>query len=204
MGNSLNPTPDAWTLFRSMFKDGDEVVITTDEDEFHWGVLTIGDLGCDVKRPGHKPVYLEWDVIRFMAPDGFPVKKLMGADGHKSIMGLDTRDTRRAIRQAFTFDFCTKCGHRHQNGKGKWCDVCRGTARLRPKRQRDGFVYRFGDPFEVHFNRAVLLNPGNNFATLGWEIDDYTYSWQWEEVLVIDGQALLWDIPTIYVAAEAA
>lgn len=81
----------AWELFDRTFKEGDDVIVVMDDDSWAWGQL---------KDPGPEGVLLErgtltknvfWDEIRFMCHDGFPVKKLKGADGSASIIRLPSQ-----------------------------------------------------------------------------------------------------------------
>jgi len=77
---------DAWTLFHSLFKKGDEVWLITDEDDFIFGkLLDFCDEACKLRFLG-KVVHFRWDCIRFMSHDGFPVRSLHGADGSRSIL----------------------------------------------------------------------------------------------------------------------
>lgn len=94
------PTWSAWKLYWSMFKDGDEVVIITDDDKLYWGELETHNDGIELIIIRGPSRHYSWDQIRFMSHDGFPVKKLMGADGGKSIEKLDTTDTQKVIRAA--------------------------------------------------------------------------------------------------------
>lgn len=77
---------DAWTLFHSLFKKGDNVWLITDEDDFIWGkLLAFNNEECALRFKG-KEVWFRWDCIRFMSHDGFPVRALTGADGSRSIL----------------------------------------------------------------------------------------------------------------------
>ncbi len=77
---------DAWTLFHSLFKEGEEVWLITDEDDFIWGeLLEFNDEECALYFRGRK-VWFRWDCIRFISHDGFPVRSLTGADGSRSIL----------------------------------------------------------------------------------------------------------------------
>ncbi len=77
---------DAWTLFHSLFKKGEEVWIITDEDDFIFGkLLDFCDSGCQLLSSG-RTIHFRWDCIRFISHDGFPVRSLHGADGSRSIL----------------------------------------------------------------------------------------------------------------------
>ena len=179
-------TPDAWRLFWNTFKQGEHVVIVTDVDEFFWGRLgkVTGD-GLMLDNPEvfggkfiSKRVFL-WDEIRFMAHDGFPVRRLMGADGSKSIERINTGETYNQIRQLLktpspSVDY-ELIGHGDVGSP-------LGTA-------------VFGDPFIIEGVSMKLLNPGNAGGEY-WE--DHPY----EEVIVCkakDGaMGLLYELSTIY------
>ena len=85
---SEGPKVDMWAEFVFMFNQGDEVVLVTDEDEIKQGRLQY-DLGSDyftLKRVLGRDEVLSWDIVRFIAHDGMPVKKLRGADGSASLL----------------------------------------------------------------------------------------------------------------------
>jgi hypothetical protein len=179
--------PKGWQLFESCFKLGDEVVVVDVFDQFWWGLLDgITDFGCLLLRPGVEPKSLTWDDVRFMAHDGFPVRRLIGADGSATIEKLDTTDTQRAVRKALALEY--------------------------PK-QKPYVPARavFGDPFDVEAASAKLYHPGNSgpgYWSRFWNGREYhsedhrEAGYETEEVLVLtakDGaKAELWDLTTIY------
>ncbi len=68
---------DAWTLFKKVFKKGDEVLLVLEDDKFVFGKLVDWDDGsCLIKKTSGKSRWLPWEEIRFMSHDGFPVKLL--------------------------------------------------------------------------------------------------------------------------------
>jgi len=175
--------PKGWELFESCFKEGDEVVVIDEDDRFHWGKAAFNEQGFALYRPGKATAFL-WDQVRFMAHDGFPVRKILGADGSTSIELLDTEDTQEAIREVLTEEFSGK----------------RISARL-------------GDPFDVEDVVAKLFHAGNsgpNYwnrfynSVLGryFSEDHREAAWEREEVILLESRdgakAELWDIPTIY------
>jgi len=175
-----------WTLFNSHFKEGDDVVAIDGDDQFHWGKLeSIIETGCTLShRPGRVRKELKWDEIRFMAHDGFPVRKVLGASGSASIEKIDTTNTQKAIHQLLKSEFPHKTP---THG-------------------------RFGDPFDFEAADTKIYNPGNsgpNYWARFWnELTGYfsnqhrELAYANEECLVLtskDGaKAQLWDIPTIY------
>lgn len=71
----------AWELFDRTFSTGDDVIVITEEDEWAWGKLRdIDDHGALLQRR-NRYYKIYWSDIRFMCHDGFPIKKLKGADG---------------------------------------------------------------------------------------------------------------------------
>lgn len=69
----------AMAIYRSAFKDGEQVVVEDDDGEFIWGTLSTRDDGITITRPHGKPNRkLEWKQITFMAHDGFPVSEIVG------------------------------------------------------------------------------------------------------------------------------
>ncbi len=182
--------PKGWQLFESCFEKHDEVVAIDVFDVIHWGRLEdITDYGCELVRPGGHRQQLSWDDIRFMAHDGFPVRKILGADGSSTIERLDTADTQAAIRHSLGMEF--------------------------PRRQLSRL--RFGDPFDVEPTEARLFHSGNSgldywgkFAgPCGYYSEAHReLGHENEEVLVLrskDGaMAELWDMTTIYMVEIGA
>ena len=193
----LNVTPDAWRLFYNLFKEGDAVVIVADNDEFLWGKLDrVRPDGCVIKNNSYSREYYEmnyfvpWNEIRFMAHDGFPVKKLMGADGSKSIELLSgLSDIPTAIRASLWSP--NRKTLREQEGE----EFRRTHIWVVDDDGGGGFhSASFGDPFYVENISMTLLNKGNT----GEKYEDDLY----EEVIVCksrDGaMGLLYDLGTIY------
>jgi len=212
---------DAWTLWDSMFKEGDNIILITDDDEFKWGKIKRATEGSLDLKTGQRPVeVIDWDDIRFMAHDGFPVKKLMGADGSQLIEQLDTTNTQKTIRQALEAKRCPRCrkfvlvdslrpvkykaySRWSRTRKPRWdrehieCKKCR-SRKGNPDGdifERNPFTLVVGDPFLIENVDAILMNAGNLWKP-GFE------SWMYEETFVLqakDGaQGLLWGLPTCY------
>lgn len=126
-------TMDAWELYNEMFKDGNKVVIVTEDDELVWGELQTEKDGCFIHRPNLKGRLCRgkkyyWHQIRFMSNDGFPCSQLLGADGSKSIEYEDPAD--KLIREAFDREYEPRV------------------------------TTVFGDPFIIEDVSAKLYNPG--------------------------------------------
>ncbi len=76
--DKASPTKKAWEVFRSVFTDGENVVLETSSGRFHYGKLRAElDRVVLTRLSGVRRV-VDWDDIEFMAHDGFPVGKLMG------------------------------------------------------------------------------------------------------------------------------
>ena len=186
--NNLNRS--AWIEFNDMFKNNDDVVIVTDDDEFIWGKLTIGYNGCELKSLNKKKKFYSWDIVRFIAHDGFPVKKLKGADGSASIELLDTSKKVEYIRAIH--------GNSLKLKRKKVLEKLE-LSKLKPKSDEPWVDFRnyitFGDPFLIEgIKETVLINIGNSC----WSFSDTKY----EETLILKANngtgGLLYDLPTIY------
>ncbi len=187
------PDPTGKDLFDACFEEGDEVVVIDIDDNLWWGRLkNITTRGLEVRKGGWVRSFigdkkkLEWDDIRFMAHDGFPVRKLMGADGSRTIEKLDTRETRTAVRAALKQEFPSQ-----------------------PERR----TVRFGDPFDAECVSTRLYHPGNSGPEYWDQFYNRTLQQYYspehrqeafdkEEVIVmeaVDGaKAELWDLTTLY------
>jgi len=135
-------TKNAWDLFHSMFKDNEDIVVIDEYDNVYWGKILVEktdpDMGFHLKRINGKTKFFYWHDIRYMGQDGFPLRKLKGADGSASIE--KEKSVENEIRtQVVTLQ----------------------TEKPRRKRRRSPFVSVFGDPFMVENCTAELFNPGN-------------------------------------------
>lgn len=136
---------DAWKIYNKCFKDGDTVIIVTEDDGVYYGILKTEETGCYIRRKnsfkklqnGH---LFEWEIIRFMAHDGFPCKQLLGADGHPSIE--KERSENQKIRAAFQ------------------CEYGLETTLV------------YGDPYLIENVTAVLHNSGNTGDKYWDELDE--------------------------------
>ncbi len=205
----MDVTPDAWRLFYHTFKEDEEVVVVCDNDEFLWGRLhSIKADGCVVRRYtgargyydkwNYEDYFVPWDEIRFMAHDGFPVRKLMGADGSKSIEQLDTTDIQKAIRQSLWTPTHNNLETIKREEKVAEDEEYWKTHPYPYSGDDDGEAPHsavFGDPFFIEGVSMELLNKGNG-GHEGW--DDHLF----EEVLVCQAKdgamGLLYDLTTVY------
>lgn len=162
------PKIDALDLFKECFKDGDVVVIVTEDDSVYYGKLkTEGDLGCYIKRKNYKNMLqnghlFRWEEIRFMAHDGFPCSQLLGADGKKSIEKEKSKDSK--IRRAFQYEFGI------------------------------GSTIVFGDPFIIESVDSILYNPGNTGDNYWDELDEEVIKMTSKDGAI----GCLWDLSTIF------
>ena len=167
---------NAWDLYHSSFKKGDEVIIVDDEDKAHYGkIVEVHRDSLFFKNRGMR--CLDWLNIRFMANYGFPIKELHGADGSSSIELLDTSDLQKTIRlNTRQLDDLSTLHHVEL-----------------PEHNVELVI---GDPYLIENVEAKIVNTGNS----GWNhwLHDH------EESLVLiakDGaMGLLYDIPSVYFA----
>jgi len=172
-------TKNAWDLFHSMFKDGEDIIIIDEWDRVFWGKILVHtkdpDLGFYLQRTHKKKRFFEWDQIRYMGQDGFPLRKLKGADGS------DTIELEKSVEKEI----------RKQISK----------LQLRPPEiiVREPFLVKikssvFGDPFMIENCSAELFNPGN-YGMQHYLEDE-------EECLVLKADngavAQLYNLPYIY------
>lgn len=169
---------DNWTLLRNMFKEGDEVVLVLEDDTFAWGALRTLNEGVELYRQACRTKFYPWEIVRFMAHDGFPVRKVTGPPSDDIIEDLDTVGVQRAVRGLLDA--------------------------AKPKRKpRTGGWSRtsglgFGDPYLIEGVSAALYNRGRVSAP----------GEAYEETIVMrspeGARGLLWDVPTIFEFVEAA
>lgn len=186
---------DAWSLYHTMFKNGDEVVLVLEDDEFTWGKIVRAEKEKIVlKSLTDKEEKIHWDDVRFMAHDGFPVKQLFGADGSHLIEQLDTTNTQKAIRQAFSAKTCPRCD-KPAVSLDAWnnCPKCVERGYSSPAFRGVSTRTVLGHPYEITAKSGLLMNPGKI-----WTPNNYKY----EEVLLLqsrDGaRGMLWDLSTCY------
>lgn len=176
-----------WKLIREVFKDDEEVIVITTEDEFNWGKLKMYNSVCVLVKPTGD-ISLKWEEIRFMSHDGLPIKKLTGADGSKLIELLDTTDTQAFIREALIRKICTLCHKNIANTNRNWCPDC-------DEKEKNRLV--MGDPFMIENFSGKLINIGNTWPP---HLDEWDFTF--EETIIIKHRGgatgLLWDIDTCY------
>lgn len=164
---------DTWSIFHECFKVGDDVVLIDDEDRVFCGKLKSFDAGgCHIRRPGWK-VMTEvhfWKDIEFMSHDGFPVRKLLGADGSESILSWHKEDIR-----------------------GKIIKILDGSRLHRVEPLKRIRIAR-GDPFLIEGVTGRLFNVGNH-GPQWWD----SYFEECLCLTAPDGaKALLYDLKNVY------
>ena len=97
----MSTHPSAWDIWRTQFTDGEELIVL-DEDEHVWRGRHEATGDHLVIHPGtvHE-VRIKWVNVAFVAHDGFPARKLMGADGSRTAEMIETTDVTAALRQLF-------------------------------------------------------------------------------------------------------
>lgn len=105
LGKPTDAKPTAWQLFEQHFSVGQEVIAIFEDDTYVWGKLVGVDIqGCILQKvTTGKSKFFPWCTIRFMCHDGFPVRKMFGADGSESIEL--TTGAAAAIRLTFSKEF---------------------------------------------------------------------------------------------------
>lgn len=202
-----------WTLFHSHFSIGDQLIIIDSDDQVIVGkYIAVSEEGITLRTIfSERDRFLSWTDVRFMANDGFPVRKLMGADGSPSIEleFMKGKNASELIYQA-------TCEELNLNKKRK----PERQPERQPEREPDSEPYvprssvtrvsRIGGgcPWLIDECEAVIVNPGNALQTHfslwderyrtphGWEDTD------WEEGLVLTAPngavAELYDFESIF------
>lgn len=172
--------PNEWELFDECFNIGDDVIVVDVFDQFYWGkLIKTTETECVVQRRARTD-YLSWDDIRFMAHDGFPVKKIKGK--WENLELLDNSKTMSIIRRSLD-----KTPHPSRTRFGDPFDITEPVT---------SWLYHPGNSGRKYWNRfwnehlQQYLSPAHR--TLGYET---------EEVIVMEAKdgacAELWDLTTI-------
>ncbi len=209
---------NAWDLFRKTFKEGEEIFVVGEYDEIYWGKLKNAKGGIKAKtffliQLNGTEKELDWSNMRFFSHDGFPVRKLKGADGNTSIEELNTSNILKAIIVLATQEQCPACSNFVNKSSmvtprnprivedGHVVDICKKCNNSLQQKMNDirlsirnGLSMVFGDPFLIEDVFIKVFNPGNNTPEF--------WNSQLEESLLlsaVDGsKALIYDTPTIY------
>jgi hypothetical protein len=181
-----------WDLFHETFKIGDDIIIITDIDEFVVGeMVKFDEDACSIRVARNMPLRdVEWVDVRFMSHEGFPVKKLIGADGSRLIEKLDTKSTQETIRKALTRSVCGGCSK---------LGLSEGMHHYRGEIFHPG-CYKVvgGDPFMIEAVEAKLWNPGNEDPFF-WSGNPGEEFEECIELIARDGAVgHLFDLPSVY------
>lgn len=186
---------DIWKLFWNTFKIGDDVILITDEDKFACGELIYADdEGLRIKVRWRTEYYFHWAVVKFMAKDGFPVKKLMGADGSSSIEKFDSEVTIGSISEL------TKEIKEKEYQIASWKELSKEAIRnvLIKDLAEPTHVFVSGDPYLIEDVFAKIVNVGNEWILNEYWAEDNLY----EETICLKHKngavGFLWDLSTIY------
>lgn len=201
-------------LFEGMFKIGDEVVAINDEDRFYWGKLQSYDAhGFALsKGKGIASVKLDWEEIQFIAHDGFPVQKLLGADGSEKIVLEDTKDIQGIVRRVLDGEICEGCSkiveetyQAEAEDAAQEFQILTSSTQLYDIQQvcaaciESGKYHKYviRHPYLIEDVQSTLFNKHN----LGLSNSDAFYENKEETILMKaknGAGGLLWDIPSIY------
>ena len=191
--------PTAWELWQAQFTDGDEIIVL-DEDERIWRGPHKATHDHLIVNPGKiREVRLDWEDVAFVAHDGFPARKLMGADGSHTAELIDTTETTAALRQFFYMVNVMVDESKSEKAR-KAAEAAERARReetaayIEQSRKRGIFSAGFSDPWWIEGVEGVLHFAGND-GPEHWVEDD-------EEVLVMracDGaRAMLWSVRTVF------
>jgi hypothetical protein len=183
---------DAWGLVYKCFKEGEEVIFIDNDDFLYFGKL-IYLKGQELKymfmlrkKDGTTTKFL-WSDVRFMAHDGFPIRRLAGADGSKLAEQIDTTDIQHAIREIAEYTICFECKTKIKKEDvvikryNKYCSSCAKTI-------------VFNDPYMIEGVNITLFNKGNEGIAFTNHPD--------EECLLLiakdNAKAILYETSTIF------
>lgn len=155
----------AWALFRQYFKDGEEVILIDYMDRFYWGKLkSCDEEGCTLQyvgRLGAGRRRFDWIDVRFMSHDGFPCRKLFGADGSERIESEPT--ARDAIREGLLLELNLV------QGDPFLIEGVRGTLY---NRGNDGLEHYMSDTEE-----CLALDAKDGAGALLWDLSTVFFAW---------------------------
>ena len=130
--------PTAWEIWREQFTDGEEIVVLDEHERLWRGTHEATETHLIVNPGRIREARIRWVDVAFVAHDGFPARKLMGADGSHAAELIDTESTTSALRQFFR--------------------LANDPELKRPRRVR----VAFSDPWWIDGAEGVLHFPGND------------------------------------------
>ena len=194
--------------FEMDFKKGDEVIFILDDDRFDWGIIDWDNEEVKLIKGPNKWHKYWWNQVVFACHDGFPIRKLSGADGSISAMKSIPVNMDEEIRFALEKENDEKerkiCNLREGlNELLSISDLLFPHLRERIERWSRSIPklttprrFGFGDPFIVECDQVQLFNPGNSGPNF--------WNHPLIETLVLrsgDGAvAHLWDLETVFFA----
>jgi len=200
-------THNLWDLFHANFKIGNEIIIIDSDDDVIVGKLvSVSENGIRLKTVfSGREIGREWVDIRFLGNDGFPVRKLMGADGSESIIEEFKKGKNAAeIIRAATCEELKTSDNKY-------------TPPTRKPRTVATQVRRFvgGCPWMIDECEAVIVNPGCAFEPEHWSLWDKEYDTptglndtNWEEALMLTApngaKAELYELSSVFHFEEAS
>lgn len=209
----MNDKKITWQeLFLQDFKNGDNVIIVTDDDRFDWGELRIDPekirliqgINNRGKENGHEYSYYQ---LTFICHQGFPVKRLTGADGSQSVLKEDMTDIQEAVRDALDEVNSKKDSQRYATiqalenldnfvryilpDSGE--NISKRVEKLKPEKTYPT-KFGFGDPYIIETAQIKLFNSGN-----GGAINTFSPFIETLTLVSTDGaKAQLWDLEAIF------
>jgi hypothetical protein len=162
----------AWKLFMKDFKNGQSVVIITEDERFDWGTLQYTEETVTLTSGLRPPKTYHWNQIVFMCHDGFPVRKVFGRYPEKEVDIGDKPGLFRAALAAENLESMEQKANVIHGVLGlpeiDLEDVSPGFTKAQEEMEAEMEPFerlltrfRFGDPFEVEACHVRLFNPGN-------------------------------------------
>jgi hypothetical protein len=164
----------AWELFKKDFKNGDQVIIVTEDERFDWGTLHYNDEKGDVTlSSGLRPVRTyHWNQIVFMCQDGFPVRKVFGPSPERERKYEDVPGLLRAALAEENLEALERKAYAVQGIIGlpevELDEVSPGFARSQEEMRAETEPFeslltriKWGDPIRVEARHVRLYNAGN-------------------------------------------
>lgn len=201
---------DTWKLWFDIFGDGEggpgdrEVIVILDDDKVVIGkIVAWNDMRIQIKKSGsYFDHQIHWDQIRFMAHEGFPVRKILCPPQPKTMKKIRSLGRAASIRKALKQEFDGTFGGTSIISALSFLINSALHAADRYKATVEDFIVRprprlrsttFGDPFCAEFVGVRLLNPGNHGPWWDDEPDEETLLLEAED----GSRALLWDLPSV-------
>jgi len=185
---------DGWTIFNKMFKPGDDLILIDEDDNFFGGKLIMAvEAGLILKIGIQKEKLYDWDDIRFISHDGFPVKKLMPSGSDRYIQQAFSSEIPELIRNILTKESCRHCKEIMER------DVLKKHERRcseRPEPIAGTRSYYGGCPWRIEDVFSQIVNVGN--CSDYFQYIDQTFL-ETAVLQSLDGaNGLLWDLGSIY------